>query len=78
MPKGKIPADVERYVKEHTDDGLDQDYAWSLAWSRYCQFKNPSSPHCKQDSYFPNRPELKKNSGLRLSAAFRRALRASR
>jgi hypothetical protein len=63
MPKGKIPKTVERYVAEHEDDGLDPSYAWALAWSRYCQFKQPGSPHCKQEGgYFPNRPELRKSS----------------
>lgn len=70
MPKGKIPATVERYVKEHEDDGLEPSYAWALAWSRYCQFKEPNSPHCKQEGgYFPNRPELRQSS-LTMRAGF--------
>lgn len=57
MPAGKIPADVERYVKEHKDQGADEGKAWALAWSRYCEYKNPGSEHCKQDSYFPGRKQ---------------------
>lgn len=36
MPKGKVPADVERYVQEHKDQGMDEGKAWAIAWSRYC------------------------------------------
>lgn len=67
MPKSEgkrdIPADVERYVKEHKDQGADESYAWALAWSRYCEYKNPGSDHCKQDVYFPGR----KNASEELS-----------
>ncbi len=56
MPKeqGKrdIPEDVDRYVEEHLEQGKDESYAWALAWSRYCEYKNPGSDHCKQNSYF--------------------------
>jgi hypothetical protein len=48
----EIPKTVKRYVQEHLDQGLEDSYAWALAWSRYCQYKNPESPHCKQDRYF--------------------------
>lgn len=47
-----LPPSVERYVKEHEDQGMDTAKAWAVAWSRYCQYKNPDSPHCKQDEYF--------------------------
>ena len=50
-----IPADVERYVQEHLDQGNDESKAWALAWSRYCAYKNPGSDHCKQNSYFPGK-----------------------
>jgi len=46
-----LPKDVERYVKEHKEQGNDESYSWALAWSRYCR-KNPDSGHCKQDEYF--------------------------
>lgn len=59
MPKSEgkkdIPADVERYVEEHLEQGNDEGKAWALAWSRYCEYKNPGSEHCKQDSYFDGR-----------------------
>lgn len=50
-----LPPTVERYVKEHKEQGADEGKAWALAWSRYCQFKNPDSPHCKSDEYFHGR-----------------------
>lgn len=54
MPEG-IPKTVERYVEEHKEQGADESKAWALAWSRYCEYKNPDSPHCKQDDYFKGR-----------------------
>lgn len=57
MPED-IPKTVERYVDEHQEEqGMDEDKAWAVAWSRYCS-DNPDSPHCQQDEYFPNRPEV--------------------
>ena len=45
-----LPKNVERYVQEGKDQGLGEGEAWAVAWSRYCKFKNPDSPHCKKDS----------------------------
>ena len=45
-----LPKNVERYVQEGKDQGLDEGEAWAVAWSRYCRWKNPDSPHCKKDS----------------------------
>lgn len=50
-----LPKSVERYVKEHKEQGMDEAKAWALAWSRYCQYKNPDSPRCKKDNYFSGR-----------------------
>lgn len=52
-----LPADVERYVQEGTDSGMDEGKAWAIAWSRYCKYKNPGSGHCKKDEseYFKGR-----------------------
>jgi len=47
-----LPADVERYVQEGKDQGMDESKAWAVAWSRFCQYKDPGSDHCKQDNYF--------------------------
>lgn len=33
---GDIPKTVERYVKEHKEQGMEEDKAWAVAWSRYC------------------------------------------
>lgn len=64
-----LPPSVERYVKEHKEQGMDEGKAWAIAWSRYCQFKNPNSPHCKKDEYFENKKsfvdELNKKRILR-------------
>lgn len=52
-----LPADVERYVEEGKESGMDEGQAWAIAWSRYCKYKNPGSEHCKQDpsDYFKGR-----------------------
>jgi len=52
-----LPKDVERYVEEGKDQGMDESKAWAVAWSRFCRYKNPGSPHCKKDTgdYFPGR-----------------------
>lgn len=31
-----LPPSVERYVKEHKEQGMDEGKAWAIAWSRYC------------------------------------------
>jgi len=45
-----LPKHVERYVEEGKEQGLDESEAWAVAWSRYCKYKFPDSPHCKKDS----------------------------
>ena len=52
-----IPKTVKRYVEEHKEQGADESKAWALAWSRYCKYKYPDSPHCKKDpdEYFSGR-----------------------
>lgn len=52
-----LPPDVERYVQEGKDSGMDESKAWAIAWSRYCKYKNPGSDHCQMDpsEYFPGR-----------------------
>lgn len=52
--KRDIPKTVERYVKEHLDQGYDESKAWAIAWSRFCKFKYPDSDRCQQDEYLPN------------------------
>lgn len=47
-----IPWTVYRYVQEHLDQGYDESYAYALAWSRYCKYKKPNSPRCRQRKYF--------------------------
>ena len=44
-----LPADVERYVEEGKESGMDEGKAWAIAWSRFCKYKNPGSDHCKQN-----------------------------
>jgi len=61
-----LPKDVERYVDEGLEQGMPEDKAWAIAWSRYCQYKNPGSEHCKQDDYFPGR---EKKSSTELAVA---------
>lgn len=51
------PEQVDRYFKEVKKDNpsYDDSQAWATAWSIYCAHKNPSSPSCHQDSYFPGK-----------------------
>ena len=63
-----LPPTVEKYVKEHLDDGMDEGYAWAVAWSRYCEFSNPDSPHCKSKDYFHGKG--KQSSAARVAARF--------
>lgn len=55
-----LPKDVERYVQEGLDAGMDESKAWAIAWSRFCKYKNPDSTHCKQDEYFHGKGVEKK------------------
>ena len=61
-----LPKDVERYVEEGKEQGMDESKAWAIAWSRYCQYKNPNSDHCKQDDYFPNRDKKASDYNVQL------------
>ncbi len=60
-----LPPDVERYVQEGKDSGMDEGQAWAIAWSRYCKYKNPGSDHCKKDpsDYFKGREASNKTAG---------------
>lgn len=53
--KSDIPKTVKRYVEEHLAQGNDEGKAYALAWSRFCKYKYPNSPHCKKDEYFEGR-----------------------
>ena len=46
--------DRPKYVTEKAEyfekeKGYDPDYAFPMAWSIYCKYKNPSSPRCTKD-----------------------------
>ena len=55
--KKSLPVTVERYYKEHIDQGVSPDVAWALSWSRYCKYSYPDSTHCKRkpSAYFVNK-----------------------
>lgn len=53
-----LPKSVERYVEEGKKEGLDEGEAWAVAWSRYCKYKEPGSPHCQK----PTSEYFKKNA----------------
>lgn len=72
--KGDIPKDVERYVEEHKEQGSDESKAWALAWSRYCQYSNPDSPHCHKDEYFEGRKASKGRKAGKLAVQDRNNL----
>jgi hypothetical protein len=82
-----LPKNVERYVQEGKDQGLDEGEAWAVAWSRYCKYKNPDSPHCKKDSpsdYLQNQGKKQASEALPFDRfyksldAIRKKLRDSR
>jgi len=56
-----LPPEVERYVKEHKEQGMDEGKAWAIAWSRYCKYTNPGAKHCKSDDYFHGKGKKKAN-----------------
>jgi hypothetical protein len=68
----KVPADVERYVKDIKKKSPDYDDAkvWATAWSIFCKHKDPGSDHCKKKpaQYFPG-----KNASVNVSE-IRRAM----
>jgi hypothetical protein len=49
-----LPPDVERYVEEGKAQGLPEDQAWAVAWSRWCKYKSPGDEHCSKgpEGYF--------------------------
>lgn len=62
-----LPADVERYVQEHLDQGNPPEVAWPLAWSRFCKYKSPGHESCSggPEDYFTG----KQASARRVAAA---------
>lgn len=57
--KMKKPAAVERYYKNCMESKTGKSkgkraasYCAAVAWSIYCKYKRPDSPHCKQREYF--------------------------
>ena len=56
--------DVPKYVQELAekieDKGNEPSYAWPVAWSVWCRYKKPGSPHCtrKPKEYFKDRKAL--------------------
>jgi hypothetical protein len=52
-----LPPDVECYVEEGKAQGLPEDQAWAVAWSRWCKYKKPGDEHCQKSpsEYFPGR-----------------------
>ena len=58
-----VPAYVNDKVEEIMEKQKEKDEgkAWAVAWSIYCKYKKPGSPHCKKetDDYFPGRKKKK-------------------
>ena len=58
-----VPAYVHDKVEEIMEKQKEKDegQAWAVAWSIYCKYKKPNSPHCKKekDEYFPGRKKKK-------------------
>lgn len=53
------PDDVRRYFLEAKESNPEysDEQAWAVAWSRYCKYKEPSSPHCRKGraEYLPTK-----------------------
>jgi hypothetical protein len=68
-----IPQSVERYYEETLEQSPDMPTgkAWAVAWSRYCAYKRPDSPHCKmrRADYFPGRRGKGKRGADKIPAA---------
>lgn len=68
-----IPQSVERYYEETLEETPDMPtgQAWAVAWSRYCAYKRPGSPHCKmrRSEYFPGRRGKGKRGADKVPAA---------
>lgn len=66
-----LPADVERYVEQIKQKNPDYDeaQAWATAWSIYCKYKEPSSPHCQMPTseYFKAAGDLTASWGTVLA-----------
>ncbi len=58
---------IPNYVHDKVEEIMgnqkekDEGKAWAVAWSIYCKYKKPGSPHCKKESddYFPSRNSKK-------------------
>jgi len=60
--KERAKRNIPKYVQERAEEieeksGKGPEYAFPVAWSIYCKYKEPNSPHCKKDKdeYFPSR-----------------------
>ena len=76
--ESKKERNVPKYVQEKAEEieaqGKPPEYAFPVAWSIYCKYKNTSSDHCKmkKDEYFPNRKKKKKASAVRVASRYMR------
>lgn len=64
-----VPAYVHDKVEEIMGNQKEKDEgkAWAVAWSIYCKYKKPGSPHCKKEpsDYFPGREKKASRDHLR-------------
>jgi len=53
----KPPKKVQEIAKDVEEKGGDPGLAYAVAWSVYCKYKEPGSPHCHKPAtdYFPGR-----------------------
>ena len=80
--KAEVPQEVKDRAEEIKEKSPDYDTAkaFATAWSIYCKYTNPGSPHCKKDSpgeYFPKKAGRLRSELVRLAHAhpeFRDAL----
>lgn len=71
-----MPSPVDKYFKEVKDKNptYSDEQAWATAWSIYCKYKNPGSPHCHK----PPSEYLKGKKASEILREFEDALLISR
>jgi hypothetical protein len=72
-----LPKYVEDKVKYFEEEkGYEPEKSWPVAWSIYCKYKEPNSPHCKKEpsEYFPGRSKkasLQRIADAKIDKAFK-------
>jgi hypothetical protein len=73
---------IPKYVHDKVEEIMekqkekDEGKAWAVAWSIYCRYKKPGSPHCKKETgdYFPSRKASDQKEIARVTQKIGKAL----